>query len=245
MSCRGHTTGVCDRETMVPRRRAEEMIVAAVAERVLACPEWRAEVLAALEAESRRLEAQAPDLLRQARRQLADAEQKVRRLVDSVEEGDAPHDLHERLATRSAEAEELRRRVAELQKAEDDRPTAPTAEWVDEQFRRLETLLSEGGTAAALALRDLVGGRVDVLRSDGQAASVTGRELRFTVAGPDLLGHFPGAPPKDPDALPSRTTEVVLDLREPAPWEQIEDQVMNLWKQGLLLREIAERLGCG
>ena len=248
LGCRGYLSGQCDCETRVPRGRAERMIVGAVAERVLACPAWRGEVLDALRAEHGVLQDQLPDRLGEARKQLAAVTQKITRLVDLIEAGEAPPDVRDRLAHRRAEAGELERTIATLQRAEEGRLPEPTGAWVAEQFRALETVLAAGGPAAALALRD--SGRRPDRRPSGRAP-------RTDPPLPSSPVHDPGRRRDSEPRRPSRTRrssevadgqgradEILLDLRELAPWEEIADRAKVLWDQGLLNEEIARRLHC-
>ena len=117
------------------------------------------------------LNEQLPTQLTQTRKQLAEVNQKVARLLDTVEAGTAPEDVQERLDLRRSEKQALERTLSELERHESMRHPEPTEAWVLERFQELEAVLREGGPAAALALRGLVGGRI-VVRQIKRPASV-------------------------------------------------------------------------
>jgi len=248
LGCRGHLTGQCDRETRVPRDRAARLILGAIAERVLASPAWHREVLDALRAEHESLRDRLPGRLGEARKQLAAVTQRIARLVDAIEGGAASSDVGDRLALRRAEAGELERSVAELGRAEEGRPPEPTGEWVAARFGALESVLAAGGPAAALALRDLVGGRISVRRIERPGRSRHYLQARFTIRSAGVAKNLRGEPPpadvEGAGGQAGRADEIIVDLRELAPWEEVAEEAKALWDRGLTNGEIAERLGC-
>jgi DNA invertase Pin-like site-specific DNA recombinase len=246
LGCRGYKTGACGCRTQVPRARAERMILRTIAGRVLADRAWREAVLVALRAEHGALSERLPGRLAEARRERAEVRAKIERLVDALESGSAPPDVTDRLARRDAERRELEREVDRLARVESARPPEPTEAWVDERLRALEGVLTAGGPAAALALRDLVGGRVVVEEVKRPGRKRHFLRARFTVRVAAVVNGLRVEPvgAGGEAADPGRSEEVVIDLRELAPWEALVDEVKALWDTGLLNEEIAARLGC-
>jgi DNA invertase Pin-like site-specific DNA recombinase len=246
LGCRGYRTGACVCRTQVPRARAERLIVRAISERVLADPRWRDAVLVVMRAEHRAVDEQLPGRLAEARKRLAEVRAKAGRLLDALEDGSAPPDVKGRLEQRLAEQHALEREVAGLERAESARPPEPTGAWVDERLRALEGVLGEGGPAAALAVRALVGGRIVVEEVGRPGRKRNFVRARFTVRAAAVITGLgvasAGAGGEAADT--GWSEEITIDIREPAPWERKVDEIKVLWDQGLLNEEIAARLGC-
>jgi DNA invertase Pin-like site-specific DNA recombinase len=252
LGCRGYLTGRCDCETRTPRDRTERMIGQAIVERILNNPLWHRNILDALRDEHQLLGQQRPTRLAEARQLRTDGEQKIARLIDMVEAGSAPPDVRQRIDRRRAELHTLERTIDALERAEATRRPEPTEAWVAEQFRTLETVLAAGGPAAALALRNLVGGRIVMRQIKQPGRRRHYLQARFLIRADAVIRAIDAAEApqasrrSDGDAIPTEgpAAPIVLDLRELAPWEQIADRAKALWDQGLNNRTIAERLGC-
>ena len=194
LACRGHVTGQCDCRTLVPRSRAERMIVEAIAERILADEGWHGAVGAALRAENRALSEVLPTRLAEARSRLAVVERKIERLLDHIENGTTSVDVEDRLGRRRAEKGQLERELEALERIDEGRLPEPTEAWVSEQFASLGAILAEGGPAAALALRNLVGGRiiVDQVERPGQKRHFMRARFSIKTAALMRAGGRPG-----------------------------------------------------
>jgi DNA-binding transcriptional MerR regulator len=243
--CRNYLKGSCTCKTQLLRDRAERLIVQAIGERVLANPAWRQAVLDELDAAHRREQAQLPTDLQETERTLAAVEAKISRLVDQVENGTAAPEVAERLAQRRAAKKALQEQLNRARRAVEAVTPPPTGAWVEEQFQHLHTLLLGGGPAAALALRELVGGRIvveEVQQPGRQRCFLRGSfTIRTAALAASLRGQGAGG------GAPAGTEageEVVLDFREPRSFEGIADRVKALFDQGVSYDDIAAELGC-
>lgn len=246
MRCPNWAKGVCGCKTQLRRELAERLILEALGRRVLANPAWRDAVLAETLAAWRDQRRRQPAERERAEKALAEVERKIDRLVDSIERGAPSPEVHARLAERRGERAALLGRLSRLRRAGEQRLAEPTAEWVGTKLADLKSTLADGGAAAALALRDLVGAVTvrEVRRREPGRHYLRGR---FTVHSDPLLKglgvpHTPGGG-KAAAAGQERGEEVVLDFRELTPAEEIVDEVKALWDAGLTYREIAARVG--
>jgi hypothetical protein len=167
--------------------------------------------------------------------------------VDGIENGLDSPEIKVRLAERRQEREALVRQAQLLTQRVVNPAKAPTVEWIADQLKQLARLLSGGDPAAALALRELVGGQVIVreIRQPGrkrffaqgmfiiQAARVC---RALNVAGPD---RWNGGDLKE--KVPCE--EIVIEFRDSKPSEVISDQVKELWDRGLTYQEMAKEVG--
>ena len=128
-----------------------------VGQRILRNPAWRDALLDEAHKAWSIEEEQVPSELAGAERSLAQVDERISNLVDSVENGLCVPELETRLAERRSERDAWAEKVDRLRRAQDNRKPPPTGAWVDQKLRRLGDVFSNGGPAAALALRDLVG----------------------------------------------------------------------------------------
>jgi DNA invertase Pin-like site-specific DNA recombinase len=247
LRCPNWAKGVCACKTQVRRDRAERMILEAVGQRVLGNPAWLEAVLAETLAAWREQQQGLPEERRGVEKLLAEVERKIAHLVDSIEAGHDSPEVRSRLAQRRDERQALGKRLEQLQRTEDRPQPEPTPTWVAEQLGRLTEVLTAGGPAAAHALRDLVGGRVTVREVRRPGRQRHHLQARFVIRSRQLLNSLgiasPGREEGPPASAAEGTEEVVLDLRDPTPDEQVVDQVKALWDDGLTYREIADRVG--
>jgi site-specific DNA recombinase len=244
--CPGYHQGVCRCQTQLRRDRAETMILNEIGGQILANPAWRElvfqETLKAWDAH----EAQIPSELVAAERSLAEVEQKIANLVDRVENGQGGPELDERLTQRRGERRTLAERVERLRRADQVRPPLPTQGWVDDQLRNLGDVLSQGTPAAAMALRNLVGGQIVVteVRRPGRARyHLRGRfTVRVSAAVQVLVGSRGGAA-QDDGADVSDGGEIIIDFREPPQYEAESERAKELWDKKWLMVRIAEEMG--
>jgi hypothetical protein len=244
--CRQYLAGSCSCKTLLPRGLAERMILQAIGERVLTSPAWRKAVRDALEAAYRRQQEELPAALRETEHALAAVEDKIRRLVDQVENGLADPDVAGRLATRRAEKQTLLKKREDARRAEEAALPPPSEVWVEEQLKSLRALLGSREPAAAHALRQLVGGQVVV-----EEVKQPGRKRhflrgKFTIQTAALLAGVGGqqTAAASPNLPPEAGEEIVLDFREPDSHEEIADQVKGLFDRGVSFDEMAAQFGC-
>jgi hypothetical protein len=246
LTCRQYLAGSCSCKTLLPRDRAERMILEAIGERVLASPAWRKAVHDALEAAYRRQQAELPAALRETEQALAAVEDKIRRLVDQVENGLADPDVAGRLATRRAERQALLKKREDARRAGEAALPPPSEAWVEEKLKGLRALLGSREPAAAHALRQLVGGQVLV-----EEVKQPGRKRhflrgKFTIQTAALLASVGGRQTAAPSPnLPAEAgEEIVLDFREPDSHEGLADRVKELFDSGVSFDEMAAQMGC-
>lgn len=238
--------GDCTCRTQVPRQRAEEEILNRIGEEILRDPAWTDAVFgqalsAWLEAKNR-----CPDELASLRRQKADLEGKICRLVDRLENGDAAPEISQRLAERRQQLAEINRKIRTLEIQDNQVGTEPTKEWVVEQLRELGEVLDDRSPAASKALRDLVGGRIIVHQVIPPGHKRGHVKLVFTIRTNrvvrSIAGHLIGSAI---DELAETETTIEIDLQRPAKAESFVDEAMELFEGAEVLEvdEIADRLG--
>lgn len=257
LRCSGRLRGTCGEGRMVRRDRAARLVLDAVGRRILGDPAWLAEVAGLVRAACRELDRTVPEGLKVAAAELADVEARIARLLDRIEEGAADPDVSARLAERRATRDRLNGRLAELERLRDRRGPEPDEAWVRSRLEGLGSVLGAGTPAAALALRDLVGGAITVTWTAGPdgvafprltfriepaagAAAVRGvgsSEIPDTAAG-GAEGRVGGPPAGASD-------EVVADLRDIPAAEALADRAKALFDAGRKVRDIGAELGCG
>jgi site-specific DNA recombinase len=247
MHCPNYAKGVCTNKTQVRRDLAERMILDAISQRIIANQAWQQAVFDYTLATWRREAEQQPSDLQNAEKALADVKRKIKRLLDMIEGGSEEPDLNERLAQRSKERDALANQCQQLQASAGAPRPEPTLDWVAQQIEELSKTLHSEGPAAALALRNLVGGQVVVreVQRPGRQRHLAQGNL---ILRSSQVARSAGLPA---DGLASGSCtgvndlmeEVVLDFREPETETQIADQVKALWDEGLTQDEIAARVG--
>jgi len=242
MHCPIHSSGgLCPVKTTVRTVRAEELILAAVGNRLLAKPAWRQAVLNFTKAAWAQHHKSLPDELRDTERALADLNQKIKRLINSLEDQDDPDpEVRQRLADRRAERQTLEANLERLRKSTNIMPTEPTAAWIDTQLNSLHDVLSSATPAAAHALRDLVGGAITV-----EEIKRPGRKRHFLRATFTLKSSVLVTNMAQPDVASAEdlTETISIDLLPANPRDELSEQVKALWDQGLPNKDIAAQLG--
>jgi site-specific DNA recombinase len=244
MFCPGYQEGACPCQTMLRRDLAEQMILNVIGHQILADATLRAVMLDAAVRNWDAIQRDLPDDVRAAEIALAEVDRVVTRLLDKCEREDVP-ELEERLSQRRAERETLRSKLAKLRSQSPSQAQRPTAASIDSEITKLKETLRGGGPAAAIALRNLVGGQIkvqEVRRPDKQRHYLQGR---FTLSLYSLGKAIGG--PSDPQAYIDVTElakEIVIDFREPEDYEALADVVMADFEAGLTIRQIAAKHEC-
>ncbi len=248
LNCSSHRTGGgCTCKTQVLRTVAEKVILNTIGQRVLADPAWREEIHRATLAANFKLEAELPSAIKDAESALAAIKLKINHLLDQVEDGQGGPEINSRLSARREENRDLEQQLERLRQRDDQRMPEPTAEWIDQQILKLGEILASGGPAAALALRALVGGEIWVREIELPHSDRKRLEARFTIRTAAVVNAVIGsstvAAAEEGPTESGRQEEIIVELREPDVVEQIGEQVAALWKEGLTLKQIAERVG--
>ena len=147
---------------------------------------------------------------------------------------------------------DLSKRVERLQGEDDRRTPEPTEAWLRSQLEQLGAVLKESTPAAAIALRELVGGQIVVteIRREGRKRhylqgrfSLHARSVANAALG--SIGATAPADDKQPDGISSdRSEEIAIDFVEPNPLDAASEKAKALYDQGLLGIELKEELGC-
>jgi len=252
--CPGYAAGTCGCKTQLRRDRGERMILDEIGKRILENPGWRQRVLEEMLKAHKTLESSLPDELNAAREALALVERKITKLVNLLE-GDGsdsePNDddpeLKKRLAERRAEKRALIARTERLARVDDSRPPEPTEAWVDQGLRNLGEMLAGGTPAAALSLRNLIGGKIVVreIREAGRKRNFL--RGQFTIAIDRTVNVLTGSA-LDPDdtsgpRIEGTVEEIVIDFRDPLEIDAQADRAKQLYDEGMMNAQIAQEMG--
>jgi hypothetical protein len=241
LACGGATTGTCSVRTRLRRDLAERLILGAIGDRILRSPAWRQAVLDAARAAWEQARAAGPEEAKELERTLVGLEQKISRLVDAIEAGEAGPDVRDRLASRRRERDELARRRDTLRRGPECEAAPPTAAWVSEQLRRLHEVLSGSTPAAGVALRGLVGRVVveEVAPIQRKRKHLRGRFILCTAGALGATGAGGGRP----ESVSSGEV-ITLDFADEPPWAGVADAVKAMYDAGVRFADVAARLGC-
>ena len=172
---------------------------------------------------------------------------KIGRLVDSVESGQDVPEVKARLAEPPQGAGSSGRATRSSSKKVVEPTREPTEEWVAERLDNLADQLQSGDTAAALALRALVGGQIlirEIREPERKRYFTQGIFVIRSVQVVRAVGLLSAATTEN-DALTKDDSgeQIVLEFREAPISSKIADQVKALWDDGLLVRDIAAKVG--
>jgi DNA invertase Pin-like site-specific DNA recombinase len=241
--CSGYPKGICGCKTQLRRERAERMILAEIGKRILADPFWFKTVYESALKSWQQHEEQTPAELAAAERALSDISAKIARLVDAIETGLDDPDLKARLEARRDERRVLAKTLDELRRTKDTEASEPTEEWVKQRLEQLHECLQGDQPAAAIALRELLGGKIVVseIRGDGKRHRL---QDRFTICAGAVAGLAAVSPQtfgKEGDLL---SDEIVVEFVDPNPLDAEAEEAKVLYDQGLMSTDIARKLGC-
>jgi hypothetical protein len=223
------------------------MILEAIGQRILSNPTWQQAIYDAALTAWRQRKSQHPTEQQHLKTAVEDIDRRIARLVDSIENGVADVDVKERLDERRREKAALAKQLDQARRIAAEPAAEPTMAWIVEQLQNLSSLLHAGGPAAALALRELVGGKIvmrDMRKAVHTPCHMQGRFVVRTsqvLATRDLAAQLPQHNYELNSDHPGE--EIVIDFREPQVHEQIADQVKELWDAGKTYREIADVVG--
>lgn len=243
LGCAGYKRGLCGCKTRLPRKLAEEQLLAAVGERVLADPAWLDAVVAEAQrawAEGRK---QDPDERVALDRELAAVDQKISRLLDLIESGEGSHpELVERLAQRRRERRDLELRAVRLNREAPGSDEPPTRDWIKVKLSELGATMTAGGPDAARALGDLVTSvTVKVAPTEGRKRPHLVGTFQLVTAA--VLGAA-GAREPGSGSVSTKTEEVTVHFRPVPPWARVADEAKALFDAGADYRGIAQSVRC-
>lgn len=244
LTCPGKRTGECNCSTMLNRKLAEQLILDHIGQRILASPEWidavYTELLTAWSAKN----AELPKALADAQRRLSDAESRIARLVDKIEAGLDDPDVHKRLARRRRERTEAEREVKHIQRESDGEVPEPTREWLEERLRELGQTLAERTPAAALALQNLIGGKIVVKPIPRPGTKKHYLRGTMSLQGSRVVNAVLQFDQPNGGADDGPAEQITIDFIKPRPADGRALEAMALAKTGLQPAEIAERVKC-
>lgn len=242
--CPGYRMGVCPCQTSLQRDRAETMILDAIGAKVLEDQELLDAMLNAARRAWDELERQLPSERAATEKGLKDVDSRIARLVDQCEREDMP-ELSERLQARRAERRALQTMLERLENAAGKHSAPPDKEWMRAQLTDLKAVLTTAGPAAAIALRQLVGGRIVVteIQRAGKTRHYLRGELRvqfrdFATAlgvGVDRVREGSAEEP---------ATVMNVDFWEPVEFEKLADAAKEDFDAGMTFVEIGVKHDC-
>jgi DNA invertase Pin-like site-specific DNA recombinase len=244
LGCPNRHNDTCTCRTTIRRDLAERLILEEISRRIADDQNWRQAIHEHCLEEWKTRQRELPSALRDVEQELQATERKIERLVDLIEEGAAPPEVADRLHQRRNQRDQLSRRLEELQRVNQQAPPEPTPEWVDEQLNHLDEILRTDEPAAALTLRGLVGGAIEMTQirlPDRKRHHFDGRfQLRHDSPCPGAADSGDRGNSK-PD-LPAGS-EVVIVFREAMLLDTQSEEAKQLYDQGLMNVEIARQLG--
>jgi transposase len=244
--CPRYQKGICSCKTTLQRDRAQRMILSEIGRRILADPVWFRAVYDQTLKSWQRHEQQVPKELVSAGRALADTEQKLTRLVDSIENGHDDPDVKRRLDERRAERRDLSETIKRLKQASEHCGPPPDEDWVRERLEQLGATLNGDTPAAAYALRGLVGGSIvvtEIREDDRKRFYLQGRFTLCTNLLADAVASQCTGGEDNESGTANVTEDIMIDFVDPNPLDAESERAKELYDEGLMNVEIHEQLG--
>ena len=245
--CPSHAKGSCSCKTQLRRDRAERMILEQIGTRILENEDWFTAVFDSIRRSWREGERKQPTELVAAENSLADIDRKIECLVDRIENGDKDPAIKERQSQRRSERRDQLKVVDGLRKANEHTLPEPTEEWLRAELRQFGEDLHTDTPAAAVALRDLVGGKIVVTEVKQEGRKRYDLQGRFTIKAAAIATALAGFPvatePGDGVSVDDLAEEIVIVFVDPNPLDGPSEEVKQLADQHLPKKEIAKRLG--
>ncbi|MFO1004667.1 MAG: recombinase family protein [Planctomycetaceae bacterium] len=248
LRCRNHERGLCEVKSSIPADIAEHLVVQEIREN-LCCDTLLFERIYQISLNNhRKFMSGVPQELESKKRELMELDQRIARLVDSIEAGTASLDVTERLRLRNQERSDLTQQISRLNAGAGRHAKAPTRDWVREQFNQMRDRLNESGAVANEVLKDLIDGpiRVAEIGTEKQRGRIMRGQFRLSVRR-FLQGQNP-LPGEDPDEATNDLISIdfvddhQIETRR-VQEEELQERAKQLFDQGLLNVEIAEQLG--
>jgi DNA invertase Pin-like site-specific DNA recombinase/uncharacterized protein YdcH (DUF465 family) len=172
-------------------------------------------------------------------------EQKIKRLVDSIEDGkeDDVSDVRKRLRNRKDELKKLEREISIQQSQTEKEIPEMTRDWVMDRMRETHVLLSEDNTKASLLLETLLDG--PIILQEIKQPNQRKNYFRASMKVHPFQMLQDTLPCLDDDNTHISSIEPVLlefDLLAPNPTHDQIRKFKELFDQGLLMKEIAVKL---
>ncbi len=154
--CFGAVKHVCDNKVLVPRKRAEKIIVGAISERIQDAEQVRY-VLEQVEKEISKLQSTLPEEMKIKEAELASQQRRLENIVNAIAEGRDSKTLGDALLDTEKRVEALREEVEGLRASRERVFKVPPVKWIAERLRNLQEVLEGRTEKSALLLRDVLG----------------------------------------------------------------------------------------
>ncbi|MCB9922379.1 MAG: recombinase family protein [Planctomycetaceae bacterium] len=244
--CPNYSKGNCSCKTQLRRDRAESMILERIGTGILDDDNWFAAIFESLQCSWREGMRRRPAELAAAENCLADIDRKIERLIDRVENGYEDSGLKERLSQRRSERREQLKTIDRLKKTREQGSHEPTEEWLRSELKQLGRELRTDIPAAAIALRNLVGGKIVVTEVSNDGRKRHDLQGRFTIKVDSVAAAVAGfslAPETIQDSSTSNLSEpIVIDFVDPSPLEGPSEEAKRFYDMKLMNSEIAKRM---
>ena len=155
-SCSAGRLHACENRLRVPRRRAEDIILGSVQQR-LGQPAVLRAILERVVAEVEKLCAHVPASFERKTKELEQVRRRVARLVDFIARGRESRAVAEELAVTEHRVEVLEAEVDAMKRARSVVVRAPSLEWLEERIAAFRTVLERRTVESATLLRRLLG----------------------------------------------------------------------------------------
>ena len=243
--CPGYRAGNCTCQTQLNRQLAEGLILRQISHQILANPAWLELVFTRTLANWRELQRSLPDELRGRERALIEIQRKIDGLLNMIEDSTTRDpDVQHRLQQRRTERDQLKVQIAVLQANQHQCPQEPTLAWLTNQLQNLQQILESPTPAAALALRNLVGGKIIVkeIRPAGRKRYFLQGTLR--VGGQGLLAALHLSTASDCIARIDDPAAIQITFVRPDSLAERAEQAHLLSEQEKLHCQIAQEMQC-
>ena len=231
----------CACKTSIRRDLIERKLAAAISQLVQSNQEWRQQVVEFTLRETEKWQTEIPQELQQLESQKQRLQQRMEKLLDAIEIGEADTSISQRLQGRRQELGEVERRIQGLRSQQSRVREAPTVEWIEQQLDQLGQLLETIPAEQRHIIRDLFAGPITLsLATTPYSKRPYYRAqvlLRIAVVqdlvSPSVAGVAVTLP------LP---VSVVVDLVDRSTHEDLADRAWELYQQNWIISQIAQEL---
>ena len=154
--CYNVTRKTCDNNLLVPRKRLEEVILEELKKKILT-PENVEYVYKNVEKIAAQGLNEVPELLRRKKAQVEKVAMEIRNYLDFIKMGNLSRAVSEALKDAEAREGELRQQISSMEFQKEKIFKAAPREWIDYRLERLYETLTRNTSAAAIALKELLG----------------------------------------------------------------------------------------
>ncbi len=154
--CYNATRKTCDNNLLVPRKKLEQVILEELKKKILT-PENVEYVYKNVEKIAAQGLNEVPELLRRKKAQVEKVAMEIRNYLDFIKVGNLSRAVSEALKDAEAREGDLRQEISSMEFQKEKTFKAPPREWIDYRLERLYETLTRNTSAAAIALKELLG----------------------------------------------------------------------------------------